>query len=191
MEIILVGISHKTAPVAVRERFAFSTEELPAALPRFGGAVAVLSTCNRTEVYLAAPHTITANSVIALLRELKGDVDAPEDAFYHSTGDEAARHLYRVAAGIESMVLGESEILGQVRAAFSAATAAGTHNAVLSRLFHGAIRSGRRARSQTHIGRVSGSPSRFPARAGLVIASATYLGSPASARPAASSPVTA
>ena len=153
MEIILVGISHKTAPVAVRERFAFSSEELPDALPRFGGAVAVLSTCNRTEVYLAVPHTVTAKSVIALLRELKGDVDAPDDAFYHSTGDEATRHLYRVAAGIESMVLGESEILGQVRAAFSAATAAGTHNAVLSRLFHGAIRSGRRARSQTHIGR--------------------------------------
>ena len=152
MEIILVGISHKTAPVAVRERFAFSPEELPDALPRFGGAVAVLSTCNRTEVYLAAPHTITAKSVIALLRELKGDVDALDDAFYHSTGDDTSRHLYRVAAGIESMVLGESEILGQVRAAFSAATAAGTHNAVLSRLFHGAIRSGRRARSQTHIG---------------------------------------
>ena len=153
MDITLVGISHKTAPVSVRERVAFSAEELPDALPRFGGATVLLSTCNRTEVYLAAPHTITAKSVIALLREMKGDGDAPDDAFYHLTGREAARHLFGVAAGIESMVLGESEILGQVRAAFSAATAAGTHNAVLSRLFHGAIRAGRRARSQTQIGR--------------------------------------
>jgi glutamyl-tRNA reductase len=68
---------------------------------------------------------------------------------------EAARHLFRVASGIESMVLGESEILGQVRSAFAAANAAGTHNAVLSRLFHTAIRVGRRVRSETHINRHS------------------------------------
>src|SRR3990172_3663588 len=130
MHIILIGISHKTAPVAVRERFAFSHDELADALPRFGGAAVLLSTCNRTEVYLTAHHPIAAGSVIALLRELKG-ADVPDEAFYHLTDKEAARHLFRVAAGIESMVLGEAEILGQVRAAFSAATAANTHNAVL------------------------------------------------------------
>ena len=152
MHIILIGISHKTAPVAVRERFTFSHDELADALPRFGGAAVLLSTCNRTEVYLTAHHPIAAASVIALLRELKG-ADVPDEAFYHLTDKEAARHLFRVAAGIESMVLGEAEILGQVRAAFSAATAANTHNAVLSQLFHEAIRVGRRARSETHIGR--------------------------------------
>ncbi len=153
MDITLVGISYKTAPVSVRERVAFAAEELADALPRFGGPAVLLSTCNRTEVYLAAPHTITARSVIALLGELKGDGDAPEDAFYHLTGPEAARHLFGVAAGIESMVLGESEILGQVRTAFAAAMAVGTHDPILSRLFHTAIRVGRRARSQTDIGR--------------------------------------
>ena len=155
MHITLVGISHNTAPVAVRERFAFAQEELAEALPRFGGAAVLLSTCNRTEVYLTAHHAITASSVISLLHEMKGDASAPDDAFYHLTGLDAARHLFRVAAGIESMVLGESEILGQVRAAFSAATDAHTHNAVLSELFHMAIRVGRRARHETDIGRHS------------------------------------
>ena len=152
MHITLVGISHKTAPVALRERFTFTPDELPAVLPRFGGAAVLVSTCNRTEVYITAHHPIAAGSVIALLSELKG-ADAPEGAFYHQIGVDAARHLFRVASGIESMVLGESEILGQVRAAFSAATAAHTHNAVLSQLFHAAIHVGRKARSQTHIGR--------------------------------------
>src|SRR3990172_3468559 len=157
MHITLVGLSHKTAPVAVRERFAFGLEELPLALPRlaevFGAAVALLSTCNRTEVYLVAQHAIPAAPVIDLLRELKGGSDVPEEVFYHRSGHEAVRHLFRVAAGIESMVVGESEILGQVRSAFAAATAAGTHSAVLSQLFHSAIRAGRKARNETEIGR--------------------------------------
>ena len=81
--------------------------------------------------------------------------EVPADVFYQHTGREASRHLFRVASGIESMVLGESEILGQVRGAFAAATAAGTHNAVLSQLFHTAIRVGRQVRSQTGIGRLA------------------------------------
>jgi glutamyl-tRNA reductase len=153
MHITLVGISHRTAPVEQRERFSFAPEEIPEVLPRFGGAAVVLSTCNRTEVYLSSHHPIAAGSVVALLREMKSAADVPDDAFYHLAGHNAVRHLFRVAAGIESMVLGESEILGQVREAFAAATAAGTHNAVLSQLFHEAIRIGRRARSETAIGR--------------------------------------
>src|SRR3990172_6702633 len=123
MHIILIGISHKTAPVAVRERFAFSHDELADALPRFGGAAVLLSTCNRTEVYLTAHHPIAAGSVIALLSEMKG-AEPPEGAFYYQSGLDAAGHLFRVAAGVESMGLGESEGLGQVRAAFSATIAA-------------------------------------------------------------------
>lgn len=153
MHVTVVGISHKTAPVSVRESFAFAPEELAEALPRFGGPCVLLSTCNRTEVYLAAHHSITAGSVVALMHELKGTPDVPQEAFYHLTDKDAARHLFRVAAGAESMVIGESEILGQVRDAFEAATAAHTHNAVLARLFHTAIRTGRRARSQTRIAR--------------------------------------
>jgi glutamyl-tRNA reductase len=152
MHITLVGINHTTAPVALRERFIFTPEELPSVLTRFAGAAVLLSTCNRTEVYLASHHPIAASSVIALLRELKDVPDVADDVFYHYSGQDAVRHLFRVAAGVESMVLGEAEILGQVRGAFAAATAAGTHNAVLSQLFHEAIRVGRRARTDTAIG---------------------------------------
>jgi glutamyl-tRNA reductase len=152
MHITLVGVNHTTAPVAVRERFIFTPNELPPVLTRLGGAAVLLSTCNRTEVYLASHHPIAAGSVVALLRELKDAPDVSDDIFYHLYDREAVRHLFRVAAGIESMVIGEAEILGQVREAFSSATAAGTHNAVLSQLFHEAIRTGRRARSETEIG---------------------------------------
>lgn len=163
MHITLVGLSHKTAPVEVRERFAFASEELPAALAamaeRFASGAALLSTCNRTEVYLTSHYAMEPAPIIELLQELRSGAEAPAESFYHEAGGDAARHLFRVASGIESMVLGEAEILGQVRSAFAAATAAGTHNAVLSQLFHAAIRVGRRARSQTRIGHYAASVS--------------------------------
>ncbi len=156
-QISLVGISHKDAPVAVREHFAFSASELPQALEQLCTrypAAAILSTCNRTEVYIAALRGVgDPRAVVALLSEIKGESPVEGAPFFALSGKEAARHLFRVAAGIESMVIGESEILGQVRAAFAAATVAKTHNLALSRLFHTAIRVGRKARSQTHIGR--------------------------------------
>jgi len=154
---LVVGISYKTAPVEVRERFAFGTEDLPRALPRLGrefGGAAILSTCNRTEVYVTASQALTdARPVLRVLAELKGACGPRIDASYMYNGSEAARHLFRVAAGVESMVLGEAEILGQVRTAFAAAMAAGTSDPLLSRLFRSAIRVGRRARSQTNISR--------------------------------------
>ncbi|MBF6601254.1 MAG: glutamyl-tRNA reductase [Dehalococcoidia bacterium] len=157
MQISLVGISHKTAPVAVREHFALGAAELPLALARLGeryAGAAVLSTCNRTEVYVAGPRGIgDPRAVVALLSEIKGEPPVEGAPFFALSGKEATRHLFRVAAGIESMVIGESEILGQVRAAFAASTVAGTQSVALSKLFHSAIRVGRRARSQTHIGR--------------------------------------
>ncbi len=157
MQVSLVGISHKTAPVAVREHFALGPGELPASLARLGeryAGAAVLSTCNRTEVYAVSPRGIgDPRSIVALLNEVKGGQPVEGAPFFALSGREATRHLFRVAAGVESMVIGESEILGQVRSAFAAATAAGTHSVALSRLFHSAIRVGRRVRSQTHIGR--------------------------------------
>jgi glutamyl-tRNA reductase len=156
MQISVVGISHKSAPVAVREHFAFAPHELPPLLERLGeiyAGAAVLSTCNRTEIYVVASRPVTdPRPFVALIAELKDDAidGAP---FFALSGKDAARHLFRVAAGVESMVIGESEILGQVRAAFTAATAAGTHSPALSRLFHTAIRVGRRVRTQTSIGR--------------------------------------
>lgn len=155
MNISVTGLSHQTAPVALRELFAFAPEELPPALERlrasFDGA-AILSTCNRTELYITNARPVDKGHVIAALAAARGE-QVPEGAqFYHKDGLEAARQIFRVAAGIESLVVGESEILGQVRVAFSAATAARSSNAVLARLFHAAIRTGGRARSETEVG---------------------------------------
>jgi glutamyl-tRNA reductase len=154
MQITVVGLSHHQTPVELRERFAFAREELPQALQRLpqGLSGAVLSTCNRIELYLAAEATVSQTTAIEALSHLRGE-PAPEGAvFYYHSGSAAVWHLFRVAAGIDSLVVGESEILGQVREAFSGATAAGRADPVLARLFHSALRVGRRVRSETEIG---------------------------------------
>jgi glutamyl-tRNA reductase len=157
MRVSVVGISHRTAPVAVREHYALDGDELQAVLARLGAryaGAAVLSTCNRTEVYVTDAAVVDdPRPIVALLSEIKGEPPIEGVPFTALTGDEASRHLFRVAAGIESMVVGESEILGQVRGAFTAATRAGTHTPALSRLFHTAIRVGRKVRERTSIGR--------------------------------------
>jgi glutamyl-tRNA reductase len=155
MYVSVTGVSHHETPVELRERFAFSAEQLAPALGRLpsglGGGV-VLSTCNRSELYLASESSVGRSEAVDALVKARGE-PAPEGvAFYHHDGADAVRHLYRVAAGIESLVIGESEILGQVREAFSASTLAESSNAVLARLFHTALRVGRRARSETEIG---------------------------------------
>jgi glutamyl-tRNA reductase len=155
VNVSVTGISHQTAPVSVRERFALTAEEVGPALARLRAgheSVAVLSTCNRTEVYIAGQAPVDSGHVIGTLASLRGDPVPEGVEFYHLEGEACARHLFRVAAGVESLVVGESEILGQVRAAFAAATAAGSSNAALARLFHSAIRAGRRARTETEIG---------------------------------------
>jgi glutamyl-tRNA reductase len=156
--LLLAGISHKTASVAERERLAFSTEELPHVLAKLSqelGNGVLLSTCNRSELYIDARRDSgIQGKAIDFLAAAKGLSAAEfEDKFYFHRQRRAVRHLFRVAAGLESMVVGETEILGQVRSAFVTATEAGSSNAYLSRLFHAAIRVGRRARSETGIGR--------------------------------------
>src|SRR5688572_4705721 len=154
MHVSVTGISHHETPISLRERFAFAPEELKPALARlrdrFDGA-AILSTCNRSELYLAASEDVDSEEGIAALSRARERQPPEGVSFYHVEGGEAVRHLYRVAAGIESLVVGESEILGQVREAFSAATASASANPVLARLFHTAMRVGRRARSETQI----------------------------------------
>jgi glutamyl-tRNA reductase len=114
----------------------------------------ILSTCNRTELYVnARRERDLPQRALDFLTEAKGLTDGVFDDRFHFYGEaEAVRHLFRVTAGIESQVLGEAEILGQVRSAFVAATDARSTNAYLARLFHSAIRVGRRARSETAIG---------------------------------------
>ncbi len=149
-----VGLSHQTSPVEEREKLAFSPDELPRVVRGFGdelrGAV-LLSTCNRTELY-ATVRPGDLGNLVALLNRTKHAEIAPSHFYVHQHED-AVRHLFRVAAGIDSMVLGESQILGQVRDAMSVATEAEALNGVLTKLFHAAIGVGKRARSETHIGR--------------------------------------
>ena len=157
MTLIGAGLSHRTSPIEERERFALSTLELPAAMAHFGAAfghTVILSTCNRTEIYVHPSERET--EPLELLLELAAfkriELD-PLPRFCGLRGREVPEHLFRVAAGIDSMVLGESEVLGQVRSAMSAAHEAKTLDHTLSRLVHDALRAGRRARSETHIGR--------------------------------------
>jgi glutamyl-tRNA reductase len=150
----LIGISHKTAPIEVRERLAFSNEELLqkySALQHQFGPNIVLSTCNRTETYF---HSSSGRRDAAdLMQFMAGarDVSAPADAshFYAFQGGDAVRHLFRVASGLESMVLGEAQILGQIRNALHTAHRAGASDHLLERLFQSAIAAGRRIRLGT------------------------------------------
>ncbi len=162
----MVGVSHQHAPLTVRERFALSGEELVAAreeVARRFGAGAIIATCNRLELYVTSDPG--AETLRAFLCEVSGADPALGARYLRPLRDgEAVRHLYAVAAGIDSMVLGESEILGQVRSAFSATVTAGADDAVLSHLFHTAIGVGRRARTQTAIGRHALSISSIAAR---------------------------
>jgi len=151
-----VGLNHQTSPIEEREQLAFSSDALPNALAVLGEVLrgaAIISTCNRTELYATVPHQPAQGPrLIKMLNSVKGTrIDASH--FYFLQHDEAVHHLFRVAAGVDSMVLGEPQILGQVRDAMSAATDAGTLNGVLSRVLHNAIAVGKRARTETHISR--------------------------------------
>src|SRR5256712_6369809 len=122
MSIAVLGVNHRTAPLEVRERFAHAAHEVRPALERVlragaGGGV-LLSTCNRTEFYLAQPGGTVAEAVWELLSERLGAGRAAQEYGYVQRDREAVRHLYRVSAGLDSMILGESQIQGQVREAW-------------------------------------------------------------------------
>lgn len=152
--ITAAGFSHHTTPVHVRERLTPAADDIHGILRRARGefgAAAMISTCNRVELYLSGEYE--ARPVIGFLaREFGTDGDVAERYLQAWHGIDAVDHLYRVSSGLDSMVVGETEILGQVRAGFSEAVRAETQDAVLSRLFHTAVRTGRRARNETGIG---------------------------------------
>ena len=158
LEILVLGLNHNTAPLAVRERVAFLKEGLEDALTsvaeRVGEGV-ILSTCNRTEVYcVSGDPDETFGEVLRFVsdhHEVGPETVSPY--VYRHHGPEAVRHLFRVAAGLDSMIVGESAILGQVRKALVAASDAQTVRVPLAGLFHSAIRTGRRVRAETDIGR--------------------------------------
>jgi glutamyl-tRNA reductase len=149
-----VGLNHNTSPVEERERLAFSAVEVTDALAlladRLTGAV-LLSTCNRTELYTLAQEG-EGEWLIDSLNGLKG-ANVERRHFYVLHHRAAVEHLYRVASGIDSMVLGESQILGQVREAMAAAGDSGTLTGALAHIFHSALSTGKRARHETNIGK--------------------------------------
>jgi glutamyl-tRNA reductase len=158
-ELLALGISHKTAPVALRERLAFSDSEASEFAARVTASAAVreavvISTCNRTEVYLVVGDPVRAESeVLGLLAE-HAAIRPTElaDAMYSPRNCDAARQLYRVTAGLESMIIGEAEIQGQVRRAHEGAMRAGATGPMSNRLFTAALTTGKRVRSETNIG---------------------------------------
>lgn len=169
MHILCLGLNHVTAPIVLRERLTFPAPALKAALARFGcgrysrpGSItefAILSTCNRLELYglLQNDSPDPGDSFAALvdfLVETRG-VSAIEfePHLYRYVGAQAVEHLCNVAAGLDSMILGEPQILGQVADAYEAALTAGAAGPVLSALFRTAIRAGKRARTETGISR--------------------------------------
>jgi len=155
LALTVVGVNHRTAPLEVRERFAHGAHEVPVALGRVVAAGAsggvLLSTCNRTEFYLSDASDAAADAVWALLGERLGDGRAARPYGYLRRDREAARQLYRVASGLDSMILGESQIQGQVRDAWELSR--GVAGPVLHRLFQSALLVGARVRSETAIGR--------------------------------------
>lgn len=161
MPILMIGLNHKVAPVEVRERLAFGPERVPAILKvllnaetRIKEAV-LLSTCNRTELYISSCDLLAVEAALNDFLSQQANLPAEQlhQMLYTLQCRVAAEHLMRVAAGLDSLVLGENEILGQVRSAMDLAQAAGATGPILSALFRYAIQAGKRARAETEIGR--------------------------------------
>lgn len=155
MSLFVLGINHQTAPVSLRERVAFSSETVPAALDALRALpqvseVALLSTCNRTELYAVADDDGRALADwLATHPQDMGDLHA---YLYRHRDADAVRHLFRVATGLDSLVLGEPQILGQVKDAWATARNAGSLGSQLDRLFQQAFSTAKRARTDTRIG---------------------------------------
>jgi glutamyl-tRNA reductase len=158
MRLFAVGVSHRTAPVELRETVDFARRGLPLALEalrerRLAREAVVLSTCNRAEIYAGAETDAAAESCGRFISEFNGvawDTLAPHLVIYR--GPEAADHLFRVAAGLDSLVVGEPQILGQVKQAFTAAAELKATGALTHRLFTTAFSVGKRVRSETGLG---------------------------------------
>ncbi len=158
-ELLALGISHKTAPVALRERLAFSeaqsVEFAEAAIQTAEVREAVvISTCNRTEVYVVVGEPVCAEGDLLGLLAQRAEIRPTElaETIYCPRNCDAARHLFRVTAGLESMIVGEAEIQGQIRRAHEAALQAGCTGPLTNRLFAAALTTGKRVRSETAIG---------------------------------------
>jgi glutamyl-tRNA reductase len=158
-EIVLLGLNHKTAPIELRECIAFSPDQTAAALASLKNEptvneVLLFSTCNRVEVLLVTKQVSEAVDTTKRLIARFNRISLPEfeNILYIHTGDQAVRHIFRVAASLDSMVVGEPQILGQIKQAYRLATQERTTGVVLNRLLHRAFFVAKRIRSETGIG---------------------------------------
>lgn len=157
--LLLLGWNFRGAEASVRERIAFTADEVREALERIrrDGLVSegvIVATCHRSEIYALSDGERPQEEIAGLISRWRG-LDPAEvvGASFYREGPDAARHLFRVAAGLESMALGESEVLGQVRSALRLAREAGATRAVSHRMFESAVAAGKRVRSETEISR--------------------------------------
>ena len=157
--LLALGVSHRTAPLELRERLALTEGQAAGVLnalvtePPISEAAAI-STCNRTEIFLVAADSVEAETAALGVLARQASIRPTEllGPLYSLRGTDAAHHLYRVTAGLESMIVGEAEIQGQVKRAYELALVEGATGPILNRLFRGALAAGKRARSETAIG---------------------------------------
>src|SRR5712692_2729665 len=159
MQIVVVGLNHKSAPVEVRERFSFSQEAVQEGLVKLHQKksieeCSVLSTCNRIEVYAVSAN---ADQCVKEIKEFLSEFHKVPLEFFSSylyvfVGHIAVGHLFRVASSLDSMVIGESQILGQVKEAYKTANLRGTTGLILNRLFQSAFFVAKKVRAETKIG---------------------------------------
>ena len=157
-DLLALGVSHKTAPLDLRERLALTEGRAVSALGELTAAAgiheaAAISTCNRTELYLIVSDPVEAESTALGVLTRQAEIRPTEllGHLYSFRGGDAARHLMRVTAGLDSMILGEAEIQGQVKRAYELALVEGGTGPILNRLFRGALSAGGRAREETGI----------------------------------------
>ena len=158
-ELLALGVSHKTAPLELRERVALTEGRAAGVIRELVETAAVreaaaISTCNRTELYLCAADPVAAESQALSVLAREADIRPTElvGHLYSLHGGEAATQLFRVAAGLESMIVGEAEVQGQVKRAYELALVEGVTGPILNRLFRGALAAGKRARAETRLG---------------------------------------
>ncbi|MFI5251078.1 MAG: glutamyl-tRNA reductase [Bacteroidota bacterium] len=159
MDLICIGINHRTAPIEIREKMWFSDDEVKSFLPlmkeQYAKECVLLSTCNRTELYYIPRENPSSNGkdVLKFLSRFKSNDESIRDEnFYTINAVNVVKHLFKVTAAIDSMVLGDVQILNQVKEAFTMAFERGTTGIILNRLFNNTLHLGKRVRTETEIG---------------------------------------
>lgn len=149
MRLVVLGLNHKTVPVTIREQFAVSEESARSGLRHLDeqsgiNEAVILSTCNRTEIYAVLGDAGSREGLMKFFLALSGNSESRDEYFFYYEGEECIRHLFEVASGLDSMVIGEGGILNQIKTAYTLALAEKATKTILNTLFHRAITTGKR-----------------------------------------------